>query len=193
MKTSGSRFLCSSVVGLSLLVTHPARPCTTFLAEHDGQPVVGKNYDWNQNAGLVVMNPRGLRKSALTLAPQDTPLSWTAKYASLTFNQYGVEFPNGGLNEKGLTAEILWLDSSVYPVADSRPAVNELQWIQHALDGFATVDELATAAAGIRVARAYANVHYLVCDAGADCAAFEYLSGELVVTRASAMPAKTLR
>jgi penicillin V acylase-like amidase (Ntn superfamily) len=192
MKTLGAHPFSTLLVSLSVLVPSAAWPCTTFLAQHDGQPVVGKDYDWSQNAGLVVSNPRGLKKTALTLAASDTPLSWTAKYASLTFNQYGVEFPNGGLNDQGLTIELMWLDSTVYPAADNRPAVNELQWIQYALDEFATVAELVTMAPTIRVSPTYANVHYLVCDATSDCGAFEYLYGDLTITRGSDMIAKTL-
>ena len=99
---------------------------------------------------------------------------------------------NGGLNEKGLALEVMWLDSTQYPNPDSGPAVNELQWIQRALDLYATVAELAQAAPSVRVAQAYAKVHYLACDASADCAAFEYIGGQLVITRTSDMLAKTL-
>jgi choloylglycine hydrolase len=166
--------------------------CTTFLASHASQPVFGKDYDWNASAGLVTVNPRGLEKSALTTNLAEAPATWTAKFGSITFNQYGVEMPNGGLNEQGLAIEIMWLASTQYPPADSRPVVNELQWIQRALDLFATVDELALDAPKIRVSKVYANVHYLACDARSDCASFEYIGGQLVVTRAGSMPAKTL-
>jgi penicillin V acylase-like amidase (Ntn superfamily) len=37
--------------------------CTTFLAQHAGQPVFGKGYDWDQGAGLVVTNARGLQRT----------------------------------------------------------------------------------------------------------------------------------
>jgi penicillin V acylase-like amidase (Ntn superfamily) len=73
-----------------MLAPSAARPCTTFLATHAGQPVFGKNYDYSENAGLVVSNPRGLQKTALALSASDSPAVWTSKYGSLTFNQYGV-------------------------------------------------------------------------------------------------------
>jgi penicillin V acylase-like amidase (Ntn superfamily) len=192
MRITPGRMVAVASVVISCAAARTAWPCTTFLAWHAGQPVVGKNYDWNQNAGLVTVNPRGLEKKALVLSLTDTPATWTAKYGSLTFNQYGVEMPNGGMNEKGLAIEIMWLDSSQYPVADSRPVVNELQWIQRGLDLFATVDELARDAPSVRVSRAYARVHYLACDAQAACAAFEYIDGQLVVTSVDKMLAKTL-
>jgi penicillin V acylase-like amidase (Ntn superfamily) len=192
MKCPLPAWLPCALVGTTMMASSTARPCTTFLAEHTGQPVFGKDYDWSQQAGLVVTNPRDLKKAALVLSPTDTPAAWTSKYGSLTFNQYGVEMPNAGINEKGLAVEIMWLDSSRYPAADSRPAINELQWIQRALDLFATVAELAQDAPSLRVARAYANVHYLACDPTGDCAAFEHIDGQLAITRAQDMPAKTL-
>jgi choloylglycine hydrolase len=182
-------------LGLAGVVLFPAPAvwaCTTFLAQHAGQPAFGKDYDWDQSAGLVVTNPRGLQKTALVLSATDTPAVWTSKYGSITFNQYGVEMPNGGLNEKGLVIDVMWLDATQYPNPDSRPALNELQWIQHALDLYATVAELAQAAPSVRVSQAYARVHYLACDSSADCAAFEYIGGQLVITRSSAMLVKTL-
>jgi penicillin V acylase-like amidase (Ntn superfamily) len=192
MKRSATVSLALALAATTVLAPSAARPCTTFLAEHAGQLVFGKSYDWNQRAGLVVTNPRDLRKTSLLLGPTDTPAAWTSRYGSLTFNQYGVELPNAGINENGLAVEIMWLDSSRYPAVDSRPATNELQWIQRALDLFPTVAALAQDAPSLRVARIYGNVHYLACDATGDCAAFEYIDGQLVITRAKDMPAKTL-
>jgi choloylglycine hydrolase len=192
MKRNLPVWLAFGLASMTLLAPSAARPCTTFLATHAGQPVFGKDYDWIENAGLVVSNPHGLQKTALMLSAGDSPAVWTSKYGSLTFNQYGIEMPNAGVNEKGLVVEIMWLNSSQYPTPDTRPSVNELQWIQRALDLFATVAELAQDAPSLRVARAYANVHYLACDSSADCAAFEYINGQLVITRANDMPAKAL-
>jgi penicillin V acylase-like amidase (Ntn superfamily) len=192
MKRNPPIWLALGLASATMLAPSAARPCTTFLAMHAGQPVFGKDYDWNESAGLVVANPRGLQKTALTLSARDAPAMWTSKYGSLTFNQYGVEMPNGGLNEKGLVVEIMWLDSSQYPEPDTRPSVNEVQWIQRALDLFATVAELAQDAPSLRVSPVYGRVHYLACDSSADCAAFEYIDGQLVVTRANDMPAKAL-
>jgi penicillin V acylase-like amidase (Ntn superfamily) len=186
------RLVPFAIVGAVMVMSSTAEPCTTFLAEHGGKPLFGKNYDWSQSAGLVTINPRGLQKTAVSLNPVDTPARWTAKYGSVTFNQYGVEMPNGGLNEKGLAIEIMWLDATRYPPADTRPTVNELQWIQRALDLFASVAELAQDAPSLRVSQIYAKVHYLACDASADCASFEYVDGQLIVTRKGDMPAKTL-
>ena len=42
---------------------------------------------------------------------------WQSKYASVTFNQYGVELPTGGINEKGLVVEIMGLKSEAFRFA----------------------------------------------------------------------------
>jgi penicillin V acylase-like amidase (Ntn superfamily) len=69
--------------------------CTTFLLGTGDTPVVAKSYDWDMGQGLVIANKRGVAKQSLPLGPKDTPLRWISKHASLTFNQYGRELPNG--------------------------------------------------------------------------------------------------
>jgi choloylglycine hydrolase len=183
---------CVGIILLALGWAPMALACTTFLAEHGGQFVYGKNYDWYESAGFVVVNPRDLAKTAFTLQSGDTPATWVARYGSVTFNQYGVELPNGGVNEKGLVIETMILDQTQYPPKDARPVLNELQWIQHALDRFATVEELLEAAPSVRISEAHAKLHYLVCDATGTCAVVEYLNGELAITRGDALIRKTL-
>jgi choloylglycine hydrolase len=190
-----SQFILKTCVSLALVVLGWPQlvwACTTFLAEHGGQFVYGKNYDWYESSGFVVVNPRDLAKTAFVLQAGDTPATWIARYGSVTFNQYGVELPNGGVNEQGLVIETMILDKTQYPPKDARPVLNELQWIQHALDRFATVDELLQAAPTVRISEAHAKLHYLVCDATGTCAVVEYLDGELAVTRGDALVCKTL-
>lgn len=156
--------------------------CTTFLLGSDGNRVIGKSYDWTMGQGLVIANKRGVAKRSLPIRPGDHPFEWVSRYASLTFNQYGRELPNGGLNEAGLVVEIMWLDTSRYPAADARPTLSELQVIQWWLDSFGSTKELAAHAMDARVSSAYGRVHYLACDASGDCDALEYLDGKLVIT-----------
>ena len=169
-----------------------AEACTTFLAARDGEVVVGKNYDWGLGEGLVVSNKHGVGKQALTMRPGDRPARWVSKHASVTFNQYGREMPNGGMNWAGLMVEVMWLDSSVFPPPDDRPVVTELQFVQYLLDTSATVAEAIKRAGEVRVSLVHGKVHYLVCDRGGACAALEFIGGKLVVTTGPSMPVKTL-
>jgi len=150
-------------------------------------PVVVKSYDWDNDLGVLYVNPRGLAKHAFP-ALFGANARWTSRYASVTFNQYGRGLPNGGMNEAGLVIEVLWLRGTEPPPAsDPRPAVNELQWIQLHLDTTDTIPALIASARRHRVARVYADVHYFACDATGACATFEYLDGSLVVHRGAAL------
>jgi choloylglycine hydrolase len=114
------------------------------------------------------------------------------RYASLTFNQYGREPPNGGINAGGLVIEVLMLPESRFPPRDGRPVVTELGLVQDLLDLAGTAAEAVALARDVRVAPAYADVHYLVCDAGGACAALELLGGRLVVSTGDGMPVRAL-
>jgi len=175
-----------------LLVARPALACSAFLLETPAGPVVGKSYDWSEERGLLLVNKRGVAKRALVLELGATPAEWQSRYASLTFNQYGREFPNGGINEAGLVVEVLILPDTKAPAPDGRPGVTELGLVQLLLDQAATVGEAVNLARRVRVVPAYAKLHYFVCDPTATCAALELLSGRLVVTTGGDMPIRAI-
>jgi penicillin V acylase-like amidase (Ntn superfamily) len=158
-----------------------AFPCTTFFINKNGQMIFGRNYDWVTDAGMVCTNLRGLSKTSMK-ADEGTTISWVAQYGSITFNQYGKEFPTGGMNEKGLVVELMWLDETKYPKPDDRPAVDVLQWIQYQLDNSATIEEVIATDKKLRIASVgNAPLHYLVADAKGNAATIEFLDGKMVV------------
>src|SRR3712207_5008764 len=108
-----------------LFVAKDGTACTTFFLEKNGQMVFGKNYDWVTGTGMINTNLRGLVKHSLDPTGGKT-IEWVSKYGSVTFNQYGKEFPNGGMNEKGLVVELMWLSESSYPTPDNRPGLSVL-------------------------------------------------------------------
>jgi penicillin V acylase-like amidase (Ntn superfamily) len=178
------------LLALVTLWTPAATACTTFCLKRGRQAVFGKNYDWGVGDGLVITNKRGVAKTA-DLPPQEKPARWVSRFGSLTFNQYGREFPNGGMNEAGLAVELMWLDETRYPAPDARPALGCLEWIQYQLDNFATVDEVVKNAGRLRVS-SDAKVHYLACDKTGSCAAVEFLNGQPVVHAGTSLPARAL-
>ena len=145
----------------------------------------GRNYDWVIADGLLITNKRGVRKTSVVQSPNQ-PATWKSRYGSLTFNQYGREFPTGGMNEAGLVVELMWLDGTKYPV-DSRPAVGGLEWIQYQLDVSANVAELIKNASTIRIASS-APLHFLVADRAGNAATIEFLDGKLVTHQKSSLP-----
>jgi choloylglycine hydrolase len=114
---------------------------------------------------------------------------WTSRYGSVTFNQYGREFPSGGINERGLVVELMWLDATEYPAEDDRGALPTLQWIQYQLDNAATIDEVIGSDASVRITEGgSARIHFLVADAGGGVAAVEFVAGKMVVHRGRELP-----
>ncbi|HET9744697.1 MAG TPA: linear amide C-N hydrolase, partial [Chitinophagaceae bacterium] len=159
--------------------------CTTFFINKDGQMVFGRNYDWITDAGMVCTNLRGLSKTSLKTENGET-VSWVSKYGSITFNQYGKEFPTGGMNEKGLVVELMWLDETKYPGNDGRPAVGVLQWIQYQLDNCSTIEEVIAADKRIRISPTGTTpLHYLIADANGNASTIEFLDGRMVFHKGS--------
>ncbi|HEX8288643.1 MAG TPA: linear amide C-N hydrolase [Pyrinomonadaceae bacterium] len=170
-------FALSLLISLSVL-NNQTLACTTFCLKNKGEVLFGKNYDWMIGDGLIFVNKRGVSKTATSEAAPN-PAKWVSKYGSVTFNQYGRENPSGGMNEAGLVIELMWLDETVYPKEDSRPALGTLEWIQYQLDSSATVEEVIKNAENVRIA-SEVKLHYLVNDANGNSATVEFLNGNLV-------------
>lgn len=169
------------------LVLTSSFACTTFCINKNGQIVFGRNYDWVTGAGIVNTNQRGLFKTSLKTGNAAT-ISWISAYGSITFNQYGKEFPTGGMNEKGLVVELMWLDGTRYPSADNRPAVGVLQWLQYQLDNAETVADVIGSDSKIRIGENDTPLHYLVADASGNVVAIEFLNGKMIVHKGKGLP-----
>lgn len=175
---------------LSTLCCGGVRACTCFFAENDEAALFARNYDWHFEQGVLTVNKRGLQKTAFAF---DNPAEWTSKYGSVTFNQYGREFPNDGMNERGLVVAVMWLRETKYPTADARPSVSSAQWLQYQLDTAATVGEVLASDERLRISQIGGGlVHYLVADAQGDCAVIEWIDGERVVYQGNELLAKAL-
>lgn len=154
--------------------------------------VFGRNYDWVTDIGMVNSNLKGLSKTSLKAAEGES-ISWVSRYGSITFNQYGKEFPTGGMNEKGLVVELMWLDETKYPAPDHRPAIGVLQWIQYQLDNCGTIDEVIETDKKLRIASTGTTpLHYLVADANGHAATIEFLEGKMTVHQSSQLPLPVL-
>jgi penicillin V acylase-like amidase (Ntn superfamily) len=167
------------VVILAIVLASAAEACTTFCA----RGLFGRNYDFEIGYGMVVNNKRDVHKSSEAAKPA----VWTSRFGSITFNQFGRDNPTGGMNEKGLVVELMWLDGSEYPEADTRGEVGGLEWIQYQLDTAATVGEVLASESKVRISRRSAPLHYLVADAAGEVAAIEFLKGRMVVHRGASV------
>lgn len=184
MKKGISLFLAACLLHISVY------PCTTFvLKAHDGL-FLGRNLDWVSDQGLVVVNQRNTAKSSFVFAPEKA-IGWVSKYGSVSFNQFGKEFPYGGINEKGLVVEIM-VSEAEYPEADERPMVNELQWIQYQLDNCATIEDVLATDSKLRIGQAHESLHYIICDAEGNTAVVEFLNGKMVHYTGKSLPVPVL-
>ena len=143
-----------------------------------------------------MVNKRGVTKKGYPRQEEKgTPAAWTSKYGSVTFNQYGREFPTGGMNEAGLVVETMSLSEARYPEPDKRPYVGfALQWRQFLLDNYARVNEVIASDASVRIAPKSKGpgIHVLISDRTGNCASIEFLDGKMVAHTGHALPIRVL-
>ncbi len=190
-----------SCVLLCALAQQDSQACTTFQLESDGRIFVGKNYDWMVEDCLIIVNKRGVSKTAMRSIVDNTglgqPAAWTSKYGSVSFNQYGRELPVGGMNEAGLVVESMGLFRNTpnrkYPEPDSRPSVLMQQWKQYQLDNAASVKEVIASDAFLRIRpKKGVHIHFLVSDRQGNCATIEFLDGKMVCHINATLPHRVL-
>lgn len=187
--SSINRILLTFLLTLAVFVNH-ARPCTAFVMKGSGAILLAKNFDWPIGEGYLFINKRNIVKEAFGGDPA-LPLRWTSKYGSVTFNQFGREFPLGGINEAGLVVEELNAQSQ-YPAPDKRPSVNEFQWIQYQLDNCCSVKEVLKSDTKLRISKLVAGLHYLVADRKGNAAVIEFIEGKMVSYSGADLPVPVL-
>jgi penicillin V acylase-like amidase (Ntn superfamily) len=183
-----SRLRLGLLVALVLVASAGACACTTLCLRSSENLVYGRNFDYYSVLGRVVVNRRGIQKTTFDTNPA---FSWVSRFGSVTFNQFGIEFPNGGMNEAGLVIEHMWLDGTQYP-GDARPPLSGLQWIQYQLDCSANVADVLASDARVRISTDSSPIHFLVADRGGNCATIEFLGGQMVVHSGDGLPVAAL-
>ena len=163
------------ILSFVIVCTEPSEACTAFCINNGKQIILAKNLDWSINDGLIFLNKRGIYKTTYT--DFDKKISWISKYGSITFNQFGKEFPLGGMNETGLVIEELnsWGET---PNSDTACKINEFQWVQFCLDNFSTVEEIIKNEYALEIDPLFLNLHYLVCDKQGHLAIIEFFDGK---------------
>lgn len=168
----------------SIFISQPLSACTVMRIQRGEQVVVARNHDWRTGGGLLIVNPRGIEKTAITPV---NPKTWVSQYGSVSFAQFGRELSFAGMNEKGLTVDLLQLHAAKFPEADvEKPTVNVVQWVQYQLDRSATVADVVASLDQINPMPFLATlekVHYFVTDTTGDVAVIEYLDGAPQVHR----------
>ncbi len=184
---------------LLFVMPHIAWTCTTFNIHGEDYNLLGHNYDWHIENGLLMINKRGLAKVAVLASIDEEnftgqPARWTSKYGSVTFNQYGRELLHGGMNEAGLVVESMALRSTVYPEPDSRPFIHRSQWSQYLLDNYKSIEEVINSFSIIRISPIYSGpgTHFLLSDRTGNSAIIEFVNGKRIVYTGAQIPVKVL-
>ncbi|HEX7675339.1 MAG TPA: linear amide C-N hydrolase [Bdellovibrio sp.] len=176
------------VIFLSFVIALPAYPCTRILSTTQNKEViVGRNMDWPEDTqSNFWVFPRGMAREGLA---GNNPAKWTSKYGSMILSVYDVGTADG-INEKGLTANLLYLSESDFGARNDKiPGVSVSLWAQYFLDNFATVDEAVTSLRNspIQVLNASVHtvvgpkegtVHLAISDKTGDTAVIEYIAGQ---------------
>jgi len=146
--------------------------CTAFCLNNGNHILLAKNLDWNIDLGYALMNMRGIQKISFT--DNCKTISWTSKYRSITFNQFGKEFPLSGMNEKGLVIEEL--NSSYVGITSdtSKSCINEFQIVQYLLDNCQTTDEVVAHLENLQYKPLLFSLHYLIADKNGKSIIVEY-------------------
>jgi choloylglycine hydrolase len=179
---------------LTFLPPSNLQQCTTFLLRTPSGLVMAHSLDHSASVpGLVFLNQRNEWKKGfsletlLTVDSADVPsLVWESRFGSVTFNPFGKDFPDGGINEAGLFIWEMTLVGTAFPDDPDQPKLFMMQWMQYVLDNFSTVDEVIDHAGRISIDGW--DWHFFVADASGKTAAIEFLSGRPVIHAGEAMP-----
>ncbi len=171
-----------AIIIIGLFIYQISTACSAFFFTGD-RTILAKNFDWSSGQGYIIKNNRGEKKFAYGFRDANVA-GWTSKFGSITFNQIGKEFPYGGMNEKGLVVEQLWLSNSEYQDNQNK-AISELEWIQYQLDNFSNVDEVIANINGLTI-KPNALIHYILADKNGVSAVIEFVNGKVVITRQNA-------
>ena len=177
--------------------------CSTFLLAAGDTLLVGHNVDdYYVIPGAAVVNKRGVQKESTSW--EDDLLTvfgrshkaprarWTSKYGSTTYNTFGKEGPDGGMNEAGLYVGEMTLTQAptVLPKNDL-PRMYPHLWIQYLLDNYATVDEVIASLEKVSPGGPQ-TWHFFIADRQGNTAAVEFLKGGPVIYKNEEMPVKVM-
>ncbi len=173
-------------LAMILLIAIPAHPCTRMFWNDNGKAMlVARTMDLEQSdQAKFVVYPRGVSRDGFS-GEQGNSLRWKSRYGSAVVTAFGVA-TTSGMNEKGLSADLLNLEGSRYePRDESRPGISAL-WAQYFLDNCSTVKEALAAMKNFqvvpqKVAGRYWPIHLALEDASGDSAVVEFLDGKMRV------------
>lgn len=192
MRTISTALL--SLLFLTLVFAENLSACSTFKLQKGDHLLYGHNLNEGDIGvpGLIFINKRGMFKKGRTwtelINKEDKNPSdfyWISRYGSVTFNTFGRDFPDGGMNEAGL---YIWEmnENPEYPKNDSLPKLNQMNWMQYILDNCSTLDEALECAYQFEIDGW--GWHYFIGDSKGNCAAVTFVDGKPLIHKNENMP-----
>lgn len=183
--------------------------CSTFMLSYNDILLVGHNLDgprwrWRQEPGSVFINKKNTFKRSVSgyelgASNKQHTIEWISKYGSVTFNYFGRELPDGGMNEVGLVVNEMGYGYKDYTYNDSLPTMMVTQWIQYQLDNFATVEEVIENINSINIVHwglpapiGGNNWHFFIADKDANIAIIEFSRGRVKIFTGDSAPIPVL-
>jgi len=181
-----------------LAKSNDAGACSTFMLNKGPHLVFGHNLNENgiDVPGMVFVNKRGVFKKGRTWSEiinknrlNPSAFTWISRYGSVTFNAFGRDLPDGGMNESGL---YIWEmnEDADFPKDKNLPKLNQMTWMQYNLDMHTVIDEVIESANGIEIDGW--TWHFFVADSRGKSASITFINGEVVVHRNERMPVTAL-
>lgn len=173
----------------ALSITMPSLACTRLVyLGANGDVITARSMDWKVDVGTNLwVFPRGMQREGQA-GPNS--MKWASKYGSVIASGYDISTTDG-LNEKGLSAQLLWLVETQYPTySKDKPALSLSLWAQYVLDNFATVSEAVVSLEknpfivvtdSVPGEDRLATLHLSMSDASGDSAIVEYIDGKQVI------------
>ena len=189
---SSLSYLC---IMLILMIPCKVSACSTFKLQKGDNLICGHNLNQGDLdvPGLIFINKRGIFKTGRTWSEIATKEKmnpsfhcWISRYGSVTFNNLGRDFPDGGMNEAGLYVWEMNVDFDDYPKNDSLPKLNQMNWMQYILDNYSTTEEAIQCASEIEIDGW--SWHFFVGDARGNAAAIDFSGDKVVVHKGESMP-----
>ncbi|WP_421546675.1 linear amide C-N hydrolase [Pseudomonas sp. QD4] len=188
MKLQTAKWTFMTLLGFCLSLPM-AYACTRVVYLGDNQQVItARSMDWAKDVETNLwVFPQGMRRHG-EAGPNS--VTWTSKYGSVIASGYDISTTDG-INEEGLSVNLLWLVESEYPATDpGKAGLSIAAWAQYVLDNYKSVAEAVDAlkAEPFNVVTVpvpnesrLATLHLSMSDASGDSAIIEYIDGKQVI------------
>lgn len=174
--------------------------CSTFLLNKNDTVIVGHNLDdYIEVPGAIFINKRGVRKESISWTDftcmcakkmKSRRIQWTSRYGSVTYNTWGKDFIDGGMNEEGLYIGEMTLLGTTW-LKSPNPAFHHHLFMQYVLDNFRTTEEVIDIMDSIRI-DGHCQWHYFVADKNGNTAVIEFFNNKMNIYEGEQMPVRVL-